>query len=85
MEAGLPAPAGDQEQGGVQTVLDELGGSTGCSTLSPSGDLVVGRPEAVYLYSQDGRGPCFVVEGGPCSLPACKVCFRVSQHAVTMC
>lgn len=48
-----------------QVVLDELGGGSGCSTLSPAGDLVVGRPEAVYLYSHDGRGPCFVVEGEP--------------------
>ena len=36
----------------------------GCCTTGAQGDLVVGRPEAVYFYSPDGRGPCFVIEGG---------------------
>lgn len=26
-------------------------------------DLVVGRPEAVYFYEVDGRGPCWAFEG----------------------
>ena len=62
----------------LQAVLDELGGGAGCSVLSPSGDFVVGRPEAVYLYSHDGRGPCFVVEGAalpglPVMCPSCDL------------
>ena len=47
----------------LQVVLDELGAAPGCCTESPQGDLVVARPEAVYFYSPDGRGPCFVVDG----------------------
>ena len=47
----------------MQSVLDEMGADRDCTTLNPQGDLVVARPEAVYLYSVDGRGPCFVFEG----------------------
>lgn len=47
----------------LQVVLDEAGAAPGCSTLDSEGELVVGRPEAVYFYSPDGRGPCFVFEG----------------------
>lgn len=47
----------------MQVVLDEAGAAPGCSTLDSEGELVVGRPEAVYFYSPDGRGPCFVFEG----------------------
>ena len=57
------APSCMQHQPGVQVVLDELGAAPGCCTESAQGDLVVGRPEAVYFYSPDGRGPCFVIEG----------------------
>lgn len=49
----------------LQVVLDELGAAPGCCTESPQGDLVVARPEAVYFYSPDGRGPCFVIDGAP--------------------
>ena len=47
----------------VQSVLDEMGADRDCTTLNPQGDLVVARPEAMYFYSVDGRGPCFVFEG----------------------
>ena len=47
----------------MQSVLDEMGADWDCTTLNPQGDLVVARPEAVYFYSVDGRGPCFVFEG----------------------
>ena len=50
---------------GLQAVLDEMGAPPGCTTTNQEGELVVGRPEAVYFYSPDGRGPCFVFEGGP--------------------
>ncbi|CAK0785749.1 hypothetical protein CVIRNUC_008960 [Coccomyxa viridis] len=46
-----------------KSVLDEMGADRDCTTLNPQGDLVVARPEAVYFYSIDGRGPCFVFEG----------------------
>ncbi|CAL5228225.1 g11315 [Coccomyxa viridis] len=46
-----------------KSLLDEMGAEKDCTTLNPEGDLVVARPEAVYFYSVDGRGPCFVFEG----------------------
>ena len=52
----------------MQSVLDEMGADRDCTTLNPQGDLVVARPEAVYFYSVDGRGPCFVFEGAVLSL-----------------
>ena len=47
----------------MQSLLDEMGAEKDCTTLNPEGDLVVACPEAVYFYSVDGRGPCFVFEG----------------------
>ncbi|KAK9806296.1 hypothetical protein WJX72_009074 [[Myrmecia] bisecta] len=47
----------------TKSVLDEMGAESGCTTLNHEGELIVGRPEAVYFYSVDGRGPCFVFEG----------------------
>ncbi len=40
-----------------------MGAEPDSTTQNSSGDLVVARPEAVYFYSVDGRGPCFVFEG----------------------
>lgn len=47
----------------MQSLLDEMGAERDSTAQNPSGDLVVARPEAVYFYSVDGRGPCFVFEG----------------------
>jgi len=57
-----------------QSLLDEMGADKDCTTLNPQGDLVVARPEAVYFYSVDGRGPCFVFEG--MNLPGASACGR---------
>lgn len=43
--------------------LDEAGAEAGCAVLDPHGDLVVGRDEAFYFNTLDGRGPCFACEG----------------------
>ena len=45
-----------------------MGADRDCTILNPQGDLVVARPEAVYFYSVDGRGPCFVFEGAQMSI-----------------
>ena len=45
-----------------------MGADKDCTILNPQGDLVVARPEAVYFYSVDGRGPCFVFEGAQMSI-----------------
>lgn len=46
-----------------------MGAERGASALDSDGQLVVARPEAVYFYTPDGRGPCFVVEGALARLP----------------
>ncbi len=46
-----------------QVVLDEIGADTGCAVPSGARELAVARPEAIYFYSPDGRGPCYVFEG----------------------
>ena len=55
-------------QGYVQetcTVLTDGGGAPiGCACVaSDSGQLVLGRTEAIYLYGPDERGPCFAFDG----------------------
>ena len=49
-----------------------MGAAPGCTTLTQDQDLVVGRPEAIYFYSPDGRGPCFVLEGMPSGFDSFK-------------
>ncbi|CAL9222520.1 unnamed protein product [Arabidopsis halleri] len=43
--------------------LDHIGGSVNTVTMSDRSELIVGRPEAVYFYEVDGRGPCWAFEG----------------------
>ncbi|KAK9091894.1 hypothetical protein Syun_026805 [Stephania yunnanensis] len=31
--------------------------------VTPASELIIGRPEAVYFYEVDGRGPCWAFEG----------------------
>ena len=50
-------------------MLDEMGAERGATALDSDGQLVVARPEAVYFYTLDGRGPCFVFEGALARLP----------------
>jgi len=46
-------------------VLTDSGGAAPeCACVSDlRGQLVVGRPEAIYLYGADERGPCFAFDG----------------------
>jgi hypothetical protein len=47
-----------------QLVIDEHGCALGCAALNEStGDLVLGREEAIFSYTPDGRGPCYAFEG----------------------
>ncbi|KAJ0230048.1 Vacuolar protein-sorting-associated protein 11 [Hirschfeldia incana] len=46
----------------VQT-LDHIGSGVNTVTMSDRSELIVGRPEAVYFYEVDGRGPCWAFEG----------------------
>ncbi|KAM3367069.1 hypothetical protein ACQJBY_015998 [Aegilops geniculata] len=43
--------------------LDQIGCETNAVAMSDRMDLVVGRPEAVYFYEVDGRGPCWAFDG----------------------
>lgn len=43
--------------------LDHIGSSVNTVTMSDRSELIVGRPEAVYFYEVDGRGPCWAFEG----------------------
>ena len=46
-----------------QGVLDTAGAAARCSTVDSNGYLVLARQDAIYFFSPDGRGPCFVSEG----------------------
>ncbi|KAL1224909.1 putative vacuolar protein-sorting-associated protein 11 [Cardamine amara subsp. amara] len=43
--------------------LDHIGSNVNTVTMSDRSELIVGRPEAVYFYEVDGRGPCWAFEG----------------------
>ncbi|XP_058799921.1 vacuolar protein sorting-associated protein 11 homolog isoform X5 [Phymastichus coffea] len=46
--------------------LDNMGCSKNCSILAESkqdSHFMIGRNDAVYCYTPDGRGPCYAVEG----------------------
>ncbi|GAB2285198.1 Vacuolar protein sorting-associated protein 11 [Dionaea muscipula] len=43
--------------------LDQIGGHVNSVAMSDRSELIIGRPEAVYFYEDDGRGPCWAFEG----------------------
>lgn len=45
--------------------IDEAGAKAGCAVVNQEGELIVGRDEAFYFNTLDGRGPCFACEGTP--------------------
>lgn len=44
-------------------ILDQIGSSVRSVAMSDRLELIIGRPEAVYFYEVDGRGPCWAFEG----------------------
>lgn len=53
----------DKEQ---KVLLDSMGCSRKCSVFadaSQDSHFMIGRNDAVYCYTPDGRGPCYAVEG----------------------
>ena len=58
----------------IQVSLDEAGASPGCAVLNPEGDLIVGRDEAFYFNTLEGRGPCFACEVRPGCILSCVSC-----------
>ncbi|KAG6406954.1 hypothetical protein SASPL_129933 [Salvia splendens] len=43
--------------------LDYIGSEAGSVAMTDRSELIIGRPEAVYFYEIDGRGPCWAFEG----------------------
>ncbi|KAL6570476.1 Vacuolar protein sorting-associated protein 11 [Orobanche gracilis] len=43
--------------------LDHIGSEIATVAMSDCLELIIGRPEAVYFYEVDGRGPCWAFEG----------------------
>ncbi|CAA6653614.1 unnamed protein product [Spirodela intermedia] len=52
-----------QEQPPKRQTLDHIGCDVNGVAMSDRLDLIIGRPEAVYFYEADGRGPCWAFEG----------------------
>ncbi|KAF9589980.1 hypothetical protein IFM89_029717 [Coptis chinensis] len=52
-----------QYQPHKRQTLDQIGSGVNSVTMSDRLELIVGRPEAVYFYEVDGRGPCWAFEG----------------------
>eukprot|EP01116_Phalansterium_solitarium_P000785 TRINITY_DN10648_c0_g1_i1.p1 TRINITY_DN10648_c0_g1~~TRINITY_DN10648_c0_g1_i1.p1 ORF type:complete len:1021 (-),score=472.43 TRINITY_DN10648_c0_g1_i1:124-3186(-) len=60
--AGL-ASAGPLTSSSSSMGTSAASGSPAAAVGSGGGELAVARPEAVYFYTPDGRGPCFAFEG----------------------
>ncbi|XP_010244136.1 PREDICTED: vacuolar protein-sorting-associated protein 11 homolog isoform X1 [Nelumbo nucifera] len=52
-----------QDQPPRRQTLDQIGCGANSVTMSDRLELIVGRPEAIYFYEVDGRGPCWAFEG----------------------
>ncbi|XP_058070687.1 vacuolar protein-sorting-associated protein 11 homolog [Magnolia sinica] len=52
-----------QDQPPRRQTLDQIGCDVNSVTMSDRLELIIGRPEAVYFYEVDGRGPCWAFEG----------------------
>ncbi|XP_068634099.1 vacuolar protein-sorting-associated protein 11 homolog [Aristolochia californica] len=52
-----------QDQPPRRQTLDHIGCDVNSVAMSDRSELIIGRPEAVYFYEVDGRGPCWAFEG----------------------
>ncbi|KAF8414230.1 hypothetical protein HHK36_002230 [Tetracentron sinense] len=52
-----------QDQPPRRQTLDQIGCDVNNVTMSDHSELIIGRPEAVYFYEVDGRGPCWAFDG----------------------
>jgi hypothetical protein len=50
-------------RGSDPIVMDDLGGSIGCSEMMANGDLILADESALYVYGPEGRGACLAYEG----------------------
>ena len=71
-------------------VLDEQGCQPGAASYTDDGELVVGRQEAVYSFSKDGRGATYALEGEKALVMSMRSYLlvvsldRTSAHTVTV-
>ncbi|CAN4097985.1 unnamed protein product [Withania somnifera] len=47
----------------MRQTLDQIGSSVNSVAMSDRSEFIIGRPEAIYFYEVDGRGPCWAFEG----------------------
>ncbi|KAL7292944.1 hypothetical protein TKK_0013397 [Trichogramma kaykai] len=50
----------------TKSLLDDFGCALKCSIFAESkqdGQFMVGRSDAIYCYTPDGRGPCYAIDG----------------------
>ncbi|MFS7921846.1 putative transcription factor C2H2 family [Helianthus anomalus] len=52
-----------QTQPASRQTLDQIGSNANSVAMNDRLELIIGRPEAVYFYEVDGRGPCWAFEG----------------------
>ncbi|KAL5977230.1 Vacuolar protein sorting-associated protein 11 [Asimina triloba] len=52
-----------QDQPPRRQTLDQIGCDVNSVTMRDHQELIIGRPEAIYFYEIDGRGPCWAFEG----------------------
>ncbi|CAI9303482.1 unnamed protein product [Lactuca saligna] len=52
-----------QTQPAARQNLDHIGSNVNSVAMNDRLELIIGRPEAVYFYEVDGRGPCWAFEG----------------------
>ncbi|KAL8195404.1 hypothetical protein R6Q57_025807 [Mikania cordata] len=52
-----------QTQPASRQTLDQIGSDANSVAMNDRLELIIGRPEAVYFYEVDGRGPCWAFEG----------------------
>ncbi|KAK9084651.1 hypothetical protein Sjap_025062 [Stephania japonica] len=52
-----------QDQPPRRNTLDQIGCEVNSVAMSDRSELIIGRPEAIYFYEVDGRGPCWAFEG----------------------
>ncbi|PHT45687.1 Vacuolar protein-sorting-associated protein 11 -like protein [Capsicum baccatum] len=47
----------------TRQTLDQIGSSVTSVAMTDRSEFIIGRPEAIYFYEVDGRGPCWAFEG----------------------
>ncbi|KAM3375257.1 vacuolar protein-sorting-associated protein 11 [Capsicum galapagoense] len=50
-------------QAPTRQTLDQIGSSVTSVAMTDRSEFIIGRPEAIYFYEVDGRGPCWAFEG----------------------